>query len=1059
MIKEVIKSNGSIEKFNLDKLSRWAKYASKVGGDWSDLAIETFSRLPETCKSSDIHQTMIDVCYSKEDIVYSRVAARLEIAQIRKSISRKLGIKVSKSDFKTIRQVLLDNGVWCKDTIPEYSQAQEDLYQSIVDIKLESWQITQWVDKYLLRVGGEVVETPHIAAMGIGLSLHGDCQDAYDLVSDIINSRTNLPTPVLNGCRNGDFNGVSCCVISGGDSVESIEVAQHLAVRMTAKKAGIGIEFTTRSIGDGVKGGKIKHLGKHPIYAHIDTGVKEFTQDIRGGSATVGFVVIDPEVYNIALWKSQRIDIDQRLDKLDYSFIFNDAFVDAVVKRNDWYLFSVADAPKVYELFYTSSVDDYNDVVNEHVDRGVKHTKVKALDLLKHLLIIRQETGRLYCFNVSRANTHTPFKDVIRLSNLCVAPETEILTKDGYQIISDLEGQDVEVWNGEEWSPTTVVKTGENQKLVKVLTSSNQELVCTEYHKWYVQEGFSRGKIIEKRTHELKCGDKLIKFDLPIINGSKELKHAYTKGFYSGDGCFHSGTQKTYLYHAKQKLLDHIEDVRNVHVDLKQNRTVVTHNGNLKDKYFVPLDDYSVDSKVSWLAGLLDSDGTVARNGTNESFQVVSIHLEFLRRIQLMLQTIGVYSKIGNHSDEGFKSLPLNDGTGNDGKFFCKESWRLLISSSGMFKLSELGLETHRLIWTKRLPQRCAEQFITVVDVVDEGRFDDVYCFNEHKRHMGVFNGILTGQCQEINLPTKAYNNMEALYSDSNESETAFCSLAAQVPYKIASDEEYERVAFTTVKSITKVIEKCPKMTKNHERTMLERMSLGIGITGLAECLYKNGLDYDGSDESLEFVSDLAEKHLFYLYKASIKMAKETGKYAKGVDFNWLPIDTKVNKYKPKQDWESIRGLPRYHAVLAAHMPTESSAVASGVLNGLYPPRKKIINKKSRKGVIQFICDSFIEGKNLLAWSIDSVVLSKYYSVIQDWTDQGISADTYVNPNDYQGGKKPLSLVVREWVAHFKLGNKSMYYLNTYDDDEVNVFDLLDGLSDQEEDGCESCKL
>ena len=108
---------------------------------------------------------------------------------------------------------------------------------------------------------------------------------------------------------------------------------------MTAKKAGIGIEFTTRSKGSAVKGGRIKHLGKYPIYKHTDSGVKEFTQETRGGSATVGFTCIDPEVYNIALWKSQRIDIEQRLDRLDYSFIFNDAFLDAVINRKEWYLF------------------------------------------------------------------------------------------------------------------------------------------------------------------------------------------------------------------------------------------------------------------------------------------------------------------------------------------------------------------------------------------------------------------------------------------------------------------------------------------------------------------------------------------------------------------------------------------------------------------------------------------------------------------------------------------------------------------------------------------------
>ena len=730
MIKEVIKAEGSIEKFDLDKLSKWAKYASKVGGDWSELAIETFTKLPELCHSKDIHQAMIDVCYSKQDLVYSRVASRLETAQLRKNIERKLGIKVNKASFKEIRDALINKGVWCKEIIPTYTLQQEELFEELKHIHLESWQVSQWVDKYLLKINGVTVETPAIAAIGIGLGLHGDTQDAYDLARDIVYSRTNLPTPVLNGIRNGDFNGVSCCVISAGDSVESIEVAQHLAVRMTAKKAGIGVEFTTRSKGSDVKEGRIKHLGKHPIYKHTDSGVKQFTQETRGGSATVGFTCIDPEVYNIALWKSQRIDIEQRLDRLDYSFIFNDAFLDAVVNRKDWYLFDYNDAKHLYKAFYVSDVETYTKTVSQLVADGVKHTKVQALDLIKHILMIRQETGRMYFFNVSRANTHTPFNGVIRLSNLC----------------------------------------------------------------------------------------------------------------------------------------------------------------------------------------------------------------------------------------------------------------------------------------------------------------------------------------QEICLETTPYKSMEDLYLDNGSGETAFCSLGALVPVNIKDDTEYQRVAYTLVKTINKLIVKCPKMTKNHERTMLERMSLGVGITGLAEYLYKQGYDYDGSNKSLEFVSDLAEKHCFYLYKASQKLSEETGVEVKGVNLNWLPVDTKLGKFTPKMDWESVRGKPRVNSVLIAHMPTESSAVASGVTNGLYPPRKVVINKKSRKGVVQFICKGFEQGKNLLAWDVDNVTLSRYYSAVQDWSDQGISADTYFDPRKFENGKKPLSLLLKEWVAHFKLGNKSMYYVNTYDDDEVSIFDLIQSVEVQEAD-CESCKL
>ena len=61
MIKKVIKADGSIEDFDLGKLSKWSQYASKVGGNWSVLAVETFSKLPEECSSADINHCLMNV--------------------------------------------------------------------------------------------------------------------------------------------------------------------------------------------------------------------------------------------------------------------------------------------------------------------------------------------------------------------------------------------------------------------------------------------------------------------------------------------------------------------------------------------------------------------------------------------------------------------------------------------------------------------------------------------------------------------------------------------------------------------------------------------------------------------------------------------------------------------------------------------------------------------------------------------------------------------------------------------------------------------------------------
>jgi ribonucleoside-diphosphate reductase alpha chain len=254
--------------------------------------------------------------------------------------------------------------------------------------------------------------------MGIGLGLHGDSEHAYNLIKAVIQGKVNLPTPALNGIRTGDFDTISCCIITGGDSVDSIGVAEHIAYKMTAKKAGIGIEFDTRSKGAPVKGGAVDHLGKHSIYSCLDKAVKMFTQVTRGGNATATFKCIDPEVESILMWKTQRVDIETRLDKMDYSFAYNDAFLQAVIKDEDWYLFDLIESPIIHEKFYVAKADEYNELVKKEIGGGKKYKKLKAREILRNMLIARNETGRMYSINVTRVNEHTPFIDVIRLSNL-----------------------------------------------------------------------------------------------------------------------------------------------------------------------------------------------------------------------------------------------------------------------------------------------------------------------------------------------------------------------------------------------------------------------------------------------------------------------------------------------------------------------------------------------------------------------------------------------------------------------------------------------------------------
>ena len=1060
----VTKRDGSIEEFDADKLNKWAEWASEsCGVSWSDVILEASRQLHDSVSTSDIHKTLIEVCVNRKDTGHSRMAARLFVGQIYKEAFEDFSIPTLGEFYHQ----MVELGYWDDLNYSEEELTELDkIVAHTLDLTYEYCTIRQFYDKYAVSAYGRCLESPQMAIMGMAMSNTRNevnrveaAKSAYKKLSML---KINLPTPSLSGQRTPVAGSPSCCLISGSDSVDSIEAAVHVAYKMTAMSSGIGAELEIRGPKDPVKGGTIEHQGKLAYYRYLDRAVKANRQHSRGGSATVTFTALDPEIETLLRLKSQRVHPEMRIDTMDYSLAINNTFLKRVAKDEDWVLVSSHFAPELYELLYANDEDAFEKELNGVISSNVKKQVVSARSIANLFFSQRSDTGRIYLTNLSNINSHTPFKEPIRMSNLCVTPETQILTDVGYMAIGELEGQDVTIWNGEEWSDVNVIKTGQDQPVIEVHTDFGHKLSCTPYHKFYVQTNY-RGGIEEKRAFELTVGDKLIKFDLPVIEGEKTLEKAYTNGFFSGDGCKEKLRNKVYLYHAKRELKPWIEGANGWLEDEKQNRSI-TYVEGLKDKFFVPDANYTIESRLKWLAGYLDADGTVSRNGTNHSLQCTSIEPEFLRGLQLMLQTLGVQSKICLMAEEGEKPLPKNDGSGDYGMYFCQRSERLLISSSGLYKLSVLGLKTHRLNWEHRLPQREAERFTTVKEVVDNGRISDTYCFKEEKRGMGMFNGILTGQCQEVLLPTKGFENVQAVYDKNAEGEVALCFLASIVAGRV-SFEEYEEVAYETCKIVDNTIDQSTYPFPNIEHTAKARRSIGIGVTNVAAWMAENGWEYD-TEEGRNAIHRLAELHSYSLHKASVRLAKERGKCewfdkTKYADEKpWLPIDTyskEVDNHHSQIllcDWEGLREEIKKHgmrfSVLEAHMPVESSSVFTASTNGWYPVRDLKLFKKSKKGTTYFEAPGIEEyGNNYQnAYDISSLDMVRVYGIIQKFTGQGISANFYQRVN----GTNKISMAeqYKTLLLSGKIGMKTWYYLNS----ETNKTAEL-----SEEEKCDSCTL
>lgn len=327
------------------------------------------------------------------------------------------------------------------------------------------------------------------------------------------------------------------------------------------------------------------------------------------------------------------------------------------------------------------------------------------------------------------------------LLNPCVVPETMILTRKGYKEIKDCVGRE-ELWNGEQWSMCTIGKTSDDSQILKVETSVGT-LECTPYHKFYVATD-ANGGMKEVTAETLQVGDKLIKFALPVIDGKETLEHAYTNGVFTSRGHKANGRDVITLHGARRNLVAHMT-IPNASLYEEENGFTLGNCIGLRPKFFVPL-GFNVKSKLEWLSGVLDGDGMAVHDRQKDmhTVQLTSWNLDYLERTKLLLQELGVAVTLLKDCTSDALSL-LDDG-GDRG------TYRLVINEVDMKQLLALGLQLLQLSVVARTLPTITARFIEILSVTDEGRRSETFCFNEPLRHMGMFNGILTGQCAEILL-------------------------------------------------------------------------------------------------------------------------------------------------------------------------------------------------------------------------------------------------------------------------------------------------------------------
>jgi len=530
----VLKRNGQPEEVKFDKVTKRIKNLCKglddvVVNSSAVVAQKVFSGIVNMISTQDLDTLASRVA---ADMVvyhphYGILAGRLSASNLRKKIKCNFSEAMEKLfhnfDDKGEHHPVISEETY--NIVQKHKAVLDAAVKDERDMVYDVFGIETLKRSYLLRTGTDadtIMETPQYMNMRVAIGVCGDDIDAILDLYEVSSRRLYThATPTLFNAGTTRPQMASCFLVAmKDDSIDGIFDTIKECANISKYSGGIGIHVSNiRSSGSLVKGTNGKSNGLIPFLKIFnDTAV---AVDQGGGKRRGSFAIyIEPHHADVEAFLELGNNTgpeDFRARALNLAMWVSNLFLERVFNNEKWSLMD-PNTSKGLENVYG---DEYKALYERYEAEGKFTKQIDARDLLIQILNAQIETGYPYMVNKDECNKKSNQQNLgtIKSSNLCVAPETLILTEPGnYCPIHTLVDQKVNVWNGEEWSPVTVRQTGINQPLIKVCLSNGVELECTRYHKFYIHDGSV------ENAENLVPGMKLIKYNLPTVDDGSDTK-------------------------------------------------------------------------------------------------------------------------------------------------------------------------------------------------------------------------------------------------------------------------------------------------------------------------------------------------------------------------------------------------------------------------------------------------------------------------------------------------------------------------------------------------------
>lgn len=252
--------------------------------------------------------------------------------------------------------------------------------------------------------------------------------------------------------------------------------------------------------------------------------------------------------------------------------------------------------------------------------------------------------------------------------------------------------------------------------------------------------------------------------------------------------------------------------------------------------------------------------------------------------------------------DASILIVSFSDGS----KLTCTPYHRFYVSfNQQIMPIEARGLVKGMTLETFTCPDG-TEKSISVKSVESSNKIDTVYCFTEERRHRGMFNGIVTGQCGEQPLFPNESCNLGSL------------NLSQFVRQQNIDWGELARAVRVAVRFLDDVIDVNPYPLPEIKKAVEGNRRIGLGVMGWADILFMLGIPYDSdkavtlADEIMGFITNVG-------HDESERLAIIRGEFA-----NWT-----YSIYK--------NGKPLRNATVTTIAPTGTISIIANASSGIEP--------------------------------------------------------------------------------------------------------------------------